>query len=43
MKIYHLDSFQLRAVTLDDDIYFVGKDLAKILGYKNVSAKSPGV
>ena len=35
MKIYHLDSFQLRAVALDDDIYFVGKDLAKILGYKN--------
>lgn len=34
MKIYHLDSLQLRAVTLDGDIYFVGKDLAKILGYK---------
>ena len=34
MKIYYYDSFSLRTIALYDKVYVVGKDLARILGYK---------
>lgn len=35
MKIYYYNSlFSLRAIVLDNKVYVVGKDLARILGYK---------
>ena len=34
MKIYNYGSLSLRAFTQDGSVYIVGKDLAKILGYK---------
>ena len=36
LKIFeHPDFGALRAVTIDDEPYFVGKDVAEVLGYSN--------
>ncbi len=35
LKIFNFEDQQVRALTIDDEPYFVGKDVAEILGYSN--------
>lgn len=35
LKIFNFEDQQVRALTIDDQPYFVGKDVAEILGYSN--------
>lgn len=40
LKIQHVFNFEnnsIRTIVVNDELYFVGKDVAEILGYKNVS------
>lgn len=37
LQIFNFKGNEVRTVTINDQPYFVGKDVATILGYKNVS------
>ncbi|MGJ3749311.1 BRO-N domain-containing protein, partial [Limosilactobacillus fermentum] len=35
LQLFNFNGQQVRTVTIDDEPYFVGKDVAEILGYAN--------
>lgn len=35
LQNFNFNGAQVRALTIDNEPYFVGKDVAEILGYKN--------
>lgn len=37
LKTFNFDAHDVRTLTIDDEPYFVGKDVAEVLGYKNGS------
>lgn len=37
IKLFEFESYNVRVVMIDDEPWFVGKDVAEILGYKNTS------
>ncbi|WP_240928895.1 Bro-N domain-containing protein [Staphylococcus agnetis] len=38
LQIFNFEELPVRTLTVDDEPYFVGKDVAEILGYKDVSS-----
>jgi prophage antirepressor-like protein len=37
LQVFNNDEFELKAITIDGEPYFVGKEVCKLLGYKNSS------
>ena len=37
LQVFNNDEFELQAITIDGEPYFVGKEVCKLLGYKNSS------
>lgn len=36
-QVFNFENNSIRTILVNDELYFVGKDVAEILGYKNVS------